>query len=62
MQVLQSYLGQVISGEVDYLTDTYAILHFDIERQDGAMERVPGLLHSNSADITGLVVRPFHAR
>ena len=57
MQVLQSYLGQVISGVAAYVTDRYVILHFEVELDNGRLERVPGLLHSDAADIADVVVR-----
>ena len=57
VQILQSYLGHVITGAVAHVTDEYAILHFQVELDDGKMERVPGLLHSEQADVTDLWVR-----
>ena len=56
MQILQGYLGQVISGAVAHVTDRYAILHFEIELGNGKMERVRGMLHSDAADIADVVV------
>lgn len=57
MQVLQSYLGQAISGAVAHVTDTYAILHFQVELDNGRMECVPGMLHCEDADIADAAVR-----
>ena len=57
MQILQGYLGQVISGAVAHVTDRYAILNFEVDLENGKMERVPGLLHSDVADIADVVVR-----
>ena len=60
MQILRPYLGSAISGTVAYLTDQFAILHFDVEVEPGVTERVAGMLPGKGADLAGVVVSTLH--
>ena len=58
LQVLQYYLGSSITGVVAYASETYALLHFDVELDSGQKERVKGILHSSKGPMQEVVVRP----
>ncbi len=56
LQVLIAYLGKTIRGEVTFVNERFAILHFDVDLALGATETVRGMLSSRAADLSNVVV------
>lgn len=51
-----AYLGKTISGEVNFVNEWFAILHFEVDLPSGATETVRGMLSSRAADLSTVVV------